>query len=276
MFGHDLGGTANHRVSDLDRERAAASLETLIANGVVRDETEITSRRQQIERASTIGELDLALAGLDHSSWRRHADVRASNADRDDALRRIDGHMRLGHLTEAEAKQRRHAIETSRTPEEIAANLVGLPQLDAKPARDMHRIGRDQRVDVLNKLDEALANDQIDASEYFAAKEQVTAARTKRELRAAFHGLTNPDDPVVRARTMAVHAGTRAGTAVVSGTRRVLQFLLFWTASIILLIIGVVTAITISKALGALLALVSTAMFLYSVKILLIGRNHSP
>lgn len=128
------------------------------------------------------------------SSWRKAklGDLRASDADRADAVRRLEMHKKLGHLTDVEEKHLVGLVKRSKTPNEIAKAFVGLPALPARPSGAERRISIEDRDKAIDLLQGARQEGRIGSDEYAAAREQVNSARTRSEIEAAFRGLETP------------------------------------------------------------------------------------
>jgi microcystin-dependent protein len=121
-------------------------------------------------------------------------DFRASNADREDALRRLEVHETMGHLDQADFPRLEAAVKFAATPNEIAKVFVdwGLPELPARSPSTERRVSSQDRVEAIGLLEKAYAEGRIEAHECAEAKEQVNEARTRSEIDAAFHGLSSP------------------------------------------------------------------------------------
>jgi Domain of unknown function (DUF1707) len=122
----------------------------------------------------------------------RSDQLRVSDADRMDAIRRLRAHEAMGHLQDVEASHRVEAAKTSSTPEEVAKFFVDLPALAARPPSIERRISTQDRQDAIFFLERAYSEGRIEAHECAAAKDQVDIARTRSEIDAAFHGLSTP------------------------------------------------------------------------------------
>jgi hypothetical protein len=204
------------RVSDLDRQRAAERAKQLAAEGFIRGDEELRLRLRKIQLALNRRELEVALDGLDAGADRlKGGELRASDADRRDALRRLDMHESLGHLSADEASARGDLVAASKTPADIARVFFDLPALPADSKSAERRISGSDREAALALLRQARAEERIDDAELAGSEAQVRSARTRSELNAAFRGLSTP------ARAAAAKTAsdvTRRGASV---TRRV-------------------------------------------------------
>lgn len=152
----------------------------------------------------------------------RGGDLRLSDADRADAVRRLRVHESMGHLRSEEASDRIAVVDASKTPDEIAKLFADLPALPARAPSIERRISTQDRQDAIGLLEKAYSEGRIEADECAAAKDQVHAARTRSEIDAAFHGLSSPTR-VAAAKTAAnVTKGTAGLTTrmVAEGGRR--------------------------------------------------------
>jgi len=124
----------------------------------------------------------------------KRGEFRASDADRADALRRLEVHESMGHLRADEASTLREALQASTTVSELAKVFVdaNLPELPARSPLTERRISTRERDEAVGMLEKACAEGQIEDAECAAAKEQVRVARTRSEIDAAFHGLATP------------------------------------------------------------------------------------
>lgn len=212
---------------------------------------------------------------LDRIEWLKgkgrtleRGELRASNADRKDAFRRIDVHESMGHMSEDEGLMLRTAVDASTTLNEIAKAFVdaSLPELPARSPSTERRVSAQDRDEAISLLWEAHAEGRIKAHEYAAAKHQVSVARTRSEIDAAFHGLSSPTR-VAAARTasnvtkqtthMVAEGGRRAGKAFRRGMFASGALMI----GIILLIAGVGAGALICFV-GAVLLFISAAVSL--------------
>ncbi len=138
---------------------------------------------------------------LDRIEWLKskgrtlgRGEFRASDADRRDAHRRIDLHETLGHLKESQGSTLRREVDAAPTLNGIAKVFVdaGLPELPARSPTTERRVSSQDRVEAIALLEKAYAEGRIETAECAAAKDQVSVARTRNEIDAAFHGLSSP------------------------------------------------------------------------------------
>lgn len=216
---------------------------------------------------------------LDRIEWARsqgrkleRGDFRSSDADREDAYRRLRVHQSMGHLNEVEIAKLSAAVKVAATPNEITKIFVdaGLPELPARSPSTERRVSTQARAEAIGLLEEAYAEGRIEAHECAAAKDQVSAARTRSEIDAAFHGLSSPSrvaaanaaGQTVELTTRAVgEAGRRAGRVFRHGVFAMGALLL----GIIFLIAGVGSA--------ALLCFVGFVVFLVLAGMSLVSRS---
>jgi DUF1707 SHOCT-like domain len=216
---------------------------------------------------------------LDRIEWLRakaskleRGEFRASDADREDAFRRLEVHEQMGHINNAELSMLSTAVEVAATPNEIAKVFVdaGLPELPARSPSTEHRVSSQDRAEAIGLLEKAYAEGRIEAGECADAKDQVSAARTRSEIDASFHGLSSPirvamaetasnvAAQTAKATTRVVgEGGRRVGKAFRHGVLSMGAFLI----GIILLISGAGTAALVFFVLAVVL-LVSAALSL--------------
>jgi Domain of unknown function (DUF1707) len=259
------------RVSDADRARALAQVDAMAAQGLIRDDDELKTRRQKISDALYAHEIQAALADLPKTL--KQTDLPASDADRQDAIRQVRLHESVGHLTSDEADKRIEIISTCRTRESIAAVLADLPDVGQREVP--HRISQRDRDEALKQIDEALLDGRITPDEHAAASAQVKQARTRPELNAAFSGLPNPT--IAAARRKAVDAGRTAaevsGRAVAEGGRRVSTAVARWIVAVVVAIVGIVTLILGQYLVGGVLLAIGVVIWLSSVAALFVSRR---
>lgn len=212
---------------------------------------------------------------LDRIEWMKgkgrtlqRGDFRASDADRKDAHRRIDVHQTMGHLDEDRASTLHQEVDSATTLNEIAKVFVdaGLPELPARSPSTERRVSSQERAEAISLLEEAYAEGRIETAECAAAKDQVSVARTRSEIDAAFHGLSSPTRVAVantasnvtkQTTHVVAEGGRRVGKAFRRGVFAVGAMML----GLILLIAGIGTAALICFV-GAVLLGVSAAVSL--------------
>lgn len=193
MFERAQRPSGDVRVSDLDRQRATARLEQLASEGIVRGDEELKLRLRKVRLAINQRQLEVAFEGLQAEVNKPKAgDLRASDADRKDAIRRLEAHGSLGHLSDDELSARVSLAEASKTSNEISRVFADLPALDASSRSAEPRISKREREEAISLLEEAHSDGRLDHDEHEAALARVHAARTRREIEAAFHGLSTP------------------------------------------------------------------------------------
>jgi len=200
----------------------------------------------------------------------RAGDLRVSGADRTDALRRLDVHAKMGHLSEGDARLRKSHVEASDTRSEIAKVFVDLPALPDRAPSIERRISQADRDAACDLLEKAHAEGRIEDGEYAAAKAQVRAARTRSELDAAFHGLRSPThDAALKTASEVTKKAAEATTRVVSeGGRRIGRSFRYGVLTIGALMLGTILLIAGVGApalvcfLGAVFFFVSAAISL--------------
>ena len=198
--------------------------------------------------------------------------LRLSDADRTDAVRRLQAHESMGHLQGEEAADRIAVVDASTTPEEIAKLFADLPALTARPPSIERRVSSQDREDAILLLEKAYSEGRIEAGECVAAKDRVHAARTRSEIDAAFHGLSTPSRVAVGQKASSAtkqtadlgsrvlaEGGRRAGKAFRRGVLGVGAVML----GIILLIAGL-GLVALVCFVGAVVLFVSAAISLAS------------
>jgi uncharacterized protein DUF1707 len=277
MFERTQRPSADARVSDIDRQRAAARLEQLAAEGVIRGDEELKLRLRKTRLAISRAQLDIAFEGLEAKDPKlKGGDLRASNADRRDAIRRLEAHNSLGHLSDDECSARVALVRASKTPNEIAKVFTDLPELAANSASSERRISIRERDEAIDLLEDARLNGQLDEDEHAAAKAQVLAARTRGEIDVAFHGISTPS------RAAAVRTASHAtkqtvevtSHVVVEGGRRLGKAFLRGLLSIGMLMIGLILLIA-GIGIAALICFVASVLLFVGAGAALVTSQRS-
>ena len=178
----DLKRSGDGRISDLDRQRAADRVKQLAAEGFIRGDDELKLRLRKIH-GNHRRELEVAFEGLNAGADRlRGGGLRASDADRSDALRCLGMHESSGHLSADEATARRDLVAALKTPDDIARAFFYLPALPADSQQVERRISNRDREEARELLGEAHAEGRIDDAELVSAEALVGSARTRNEL----------------------------------------------------------------------------------------------
>jgi hypothetical protein len=205
-------------------------------------------------------------------------EFRASDADRVDAFRRLEVHKSMGHLDEAEVSTLREAVEASATLNEIAKVFVdaGLPELPARSPSTERRISAQDRDEAIGLLEKAYAEGRIETGECAAAKDQVSVARTRTEIDAAFHGLSSPTR-VAAAKTAsgATKQTAKLTTHVVAeGGRRAGKAFRRGVFAVGALMIGIILAVA-GIGTGALICFVGAVLLFVSAAVSLVTSQAS-
>jgi uncharacterized protein DUF1707 len=198
--------------------------------------------------------------------------LRLSNADRADAIRRLQAHEAMGHLQSAEASHRIKTVEESTSPAEVTQLFVDLPPLTVRPPSIERRISTQDRDEAVLFLEKAFSEGRLTADECAEAKDRVDGARTRSEIDSAFHGLSTPTRAAMAEKAsgaakqaadlgsqVLAESGRRAGKAIRRGVLAVGALMI----GIILLIAGVGVG-ALAFCLGAVVLLASAAMSLFS------------
>lgn len=273
MFARIRKPSGDARVSDLDRQRATARAEQLAAEGFIRGDEELKLRLRKIRLAVNQRQLDAALIGLEAGDRElKSGDLRASRADREDAIRRLEMHRSMGHLNEDEMSARIELLDASRTPKDIAKVLVDLPPLAAGSPPEERRISTQDRDQAIDLLEESRREGRITAGEHEAAKAQVRAARTRSEINAAFHGLSSPTR--VAAAKTASNMTKQTTRLVAEGGRRARKSFQRALLAVAALMIGVILVIA-GMGIGALICFVGAVLLFVSAATSLVTSRSS-
>lgn len=216
---------------------------------------------------------------LDRIEWLKgkgrtleRGEFRASNADREDAFRRIEVHETMGHLDKREAWALQMAVKAAPTLNDIAKVFVdaGLPELPARSPSTERRVSSQERAEAISLLEKAYAEGRIETAECAVAKDQVSVARTRSEVDAAFHGLSSPTRVAVANTASSVtkqttHVVAEGGRRVGKAFRRGVFAAGAMMLGIILLIAGIGTAALLCFV-GAVLLGVSAAVSLVTAQ----------
>lgn len=272
--GRRQGGS--DRVRDLDRDRGLAWIEALAADGTIRGDEEKKIRVRRVRAAVTRDDLDAALAGLPPIVSRLKAgDLRASNDDRGDAVRRLRAHEAYGHLDAAEADHRAELVSESRTLNEITTVFVDLPELQSAERSVARRVTDDERLAAIQTLDTAQINGQLTDDEHSAKIAMVDAARTRTEIRAALRGIKDPFAVAAKTRAseIAAAAGGHATRGVAEGARRVRAALPRLVVAIASIPLAVIVGVTAGLVPAMICLGVGVLLFMSAVRLLFRRRR---
>ncbi|HEX4465308.1 MAG TPA: DUF1707 domain-containing protein [Solirubrobacterales bacterium] len=265
------------RVSDLDRERATARAKQLAAEGFIRGDDELQLRLRKIRLAINRQQLEASLVGLDSGNRQlSDGDLRASAADRDDAIRRLKMHCSLGNLSADEELARVGLVEASKTLNDITKVFVDLPALAVSAPSTERRISRQDRDEAVDLLKKASDEGRITGGEYKTAEAQILVARTRSEINAAFRGLSSPAQTAAVKTASNVTKQTAEFTTriVAEGGRRARKAFLRGVFAVGALIIGVILVIA-GIGIAALICFLSAVLLFVSAATALVSSRTS-
>ena len=241
--------SGSDRVSELDRQRALADIENFASQGIIRGDEERRLRERKVRLALTRDQLDAALIDLPGGKKKAPSkgDLRASDAERQEAVRRIGLYETQGYLDQAAAATRVKLVEASITSNEIAAVFVDLPVLGTKSPLPEERISAADRLEASELLKTAWLQDRITKEELDMTLHLIDSARGRAEIDEAMFGLTKlkRELAVDHAAQVAKDAVTATGRTIKAGSRRVVSAILRGALAFALLIAGIIAAITI-------------------------------
>ena len=221
---------------------------------------------------------------LDRVEWlkargrrRERGEFRASDADREDAYRRLEVHQTMGHIDEEARLRIRAAVEVAETPNEITKIFVdeGLPELPARSPSTEHRVSAQDRAAAIGLLEKAFAESRITADECAEATDRVSKARTRSEVDAAFHGLSTPSRVAVEkaAANVAEKTAKLSTRALGEGGRRAQKAFLHGVLAVGALMIGVIFLIAGVGTVALISFLGSVALFVSAARALVTSQS---
>ncbi len=249
--------------------RVLGLIEECHAEGYLNDE-ERELAESQVRMSVDQQGLDIVLARLPDRQ-RDGSDKgarRATEAEREDAVRRLEMHVAQGAITRDEGKNRIRQVEKSKTPQDISEAFYDLGTLDGD--RSERRASGQQRDDAIRQLNVHLAEERLTVDEHRRAVDQVRRARNQTEINAAFRGLRSPR--VTAASEKTKKAGALARSAAGEGGRRAKQAITRFALAVAALIIAVPVAIIGGGAVGAAVCvIIAIGLGFAAVRALVVG-----
>jgi hypothetical protein len=271
-------------ISDLDRRRVLDLIAECRAEGYL-DASQQELAETQVQTAVDQNELDAVLESLP-SRARDGSDQgnrRATDAEREDAIRRLKLYTLQGAITPDEQDRRTVRARMSSTPNEIAQLFSDLGSLDSdKTSRGERLASQQQRDEGIRQLKSHLAEGRLTEAEHRRAVEQVSTARNQIEIDAAFRGLKSPrvttmhdsaSDKAVKAGALAADAA-RVGTKIaVEGSGRATRALMCFAFAIAALLMAIIVGVAGGGIAGAAVcAAVAVGFLVAATRALLIGK----
>jgi Domain of unknown function (DUF1707). len=277
--------TQSLKISDLDRQRVLDLIVECRAEGYL-DASEQEIAETQARTAVDRQELDAVLESLPKRA-RDGSDKgnrRATKAEREDAIRRLEMYEMHGAISTDERDRRITRVDMSHTPNEIAELFHDLGVLDAdKVARGERLASKQQRDEATRQLNIHLAEERLNVDEHRRAVEQVSSARNQVEIDAAFRGLKPPRITAIQDSTSekAKKAGAlatgaaRVGTkAAIEGGRRAGRALMRFVLAIAALLIAIIVGVAGGGLAGAAAcAAVAVVLFVAAIPVLIVGKS---
>ncbi|MEU4520088.1 DUF1707 domain-containing protein [Amycolatopsis sp. NPDC024027] len=168
------------RISAADRERALVRLAGALTDGRL-PAPDYADAEELLNRAVTYADVDAVVGTLD---------AKASHAERDQAIARIEAAVAGGLLDPAEQHDRVAAVRRAATDAQLAALVADLPA-GAGPARSP-RASHADREAVVAQLHEAVEAGVLDLPEFDERVRAVYAARLRDELTRLVADLPEP------------------------------------------------------------------------------------
>ncbi|MDX3188274.1 DUF1707 domain-containing protein [Streptomyces sp. MN03-5084-2B] len=158
------------RISTADRERALVRLADALTDGRL-SASAYAEAEELVQRAVTYADLDAVVGNLD---------AKASHAERDQAVARIEAAVAGGFLDPAEQHDRLAAVRRATTDAQLAALVADLPtDTDAERSPRVSHVDREA---VAAQLHGAVEAGLLDLSEFDERVRAVYAARLRDEL----------------------------------------------------------------------------------------------
>jgi hypothetical protein len=224
-------------ISDRDRDLAIHQLTEFHERGFL-DEIELEHRVEHVKLAQAAHEIEPWLVDL-RGGGRGRGELRASEDDRAAAVRRLDLHREAGQLTDVEHERRVALVSRAGTPAEIGQALTELPPLRPQRKRPSERLAPDsERGSAVGRLNRALAEGRLTIDEHRRRVDIARSARTRNEIKAAFHGLD-----VVNLQKHVTAAG-KIGTGVATGGKRILGGVIVFAWAVISALVVIVWLLT--------------------------------
>ncbi|MGV9366374.1 DUF1707 domain-containing protein [Amycolatopsis sp. NPDC003731] len=204
------------RISTADREQALVRLAGALTDGRL-EARAYADAEQLLNRAVTYADVDAVVGNLD---------AKASLAERDQAVARVEAAVAAGLLDPAEQHDRVAAIRRATTDAQLAALVADLPA-GAGPARSPRASHADREAAVA-QLQEAVDAGVLDLREFDERVRAVYAARLHDELARLLADLPQPPPPpaavppaspaaVPRQKPPSVRAGVTAAVVAAVG-----------------------------------------------------------
>lgn len=169
------------RVSAMDREQALVRLAEALADGRI-EATEYAGAEDLLRRAVTYADVDAVVGNLD---------ARASVAEREQAVERIEAAVAEGLLDPAERHGRIEAARKATTDAQLSALVAGLTTNTRSPALPARASNADREA-VAARLHDALEAGFLDLTEFDERVRAVYAARLSSELTRLVADLPEP------------------------------------------------------------------------------------
>jgi uncharacterized protein DUF1707/WD40 domain-containing protein len=175
------------RISTADRERALVLLAGALTDGRIQAAA-YGNAEELLHRAVTYADVDAVVGNLD---------ARASLAERDQAVARVEAAVAGGLLDPAEQRDRVAAVRRATTDAQLAALVADLPTGAA--TRPSPRASNADREAVAGQLHDAVEAGLLDLAEFDERVRAVYAARLRDELTRVVADLPDPVAPAAPA-----------------------------------------------------------------------------
>jgi hypothetical protein len=172
------------RVSTADREAALVRLADALTDGRVEADAYVDAE-ELLHRAVTYADIDAVVGNLD---------ARASVAERDQAIARIEAAVVGGQLEPAERDARVAAVRRATTDAQLAALVADLSSDTWSPGAPL-RASNDDRQATVARLQDAVEAGLLDVTEFDERVRAVYAARLRDELARLLADLPEPAAP---------------------------------------------------------------------------------
>jgi hypothetical protein len=252
-------------ISGHDREVALLQLQEAREAGYITGQEDFDFRTTAIADATVESHLRMALSGLPETSPARDG-LRASQAQRDAAARKLAIHHQQGRLSDAEYERRRLLVENhSVSPRQIARSLEGLPPIKpARSKRDERLTSDTERDQAIGRLNGFVADGTLTIDEHRERVDAVRNARSRDEIAAAFDDLLRHD--YQKLADEARHKAKVAGTQVFGVAAAALRGIAVAIWAVLSVVIGITWLVS---GIGPVVPLLLLGLLLFLLRILL-------
>lgn len=235
-------------ISDLDRQRVLDLVAERRAEGYL-DDSEREVAEMEVRAAVDRQGLNAVVGRVPkrRRSGSDKGDRRATDAERQDAIRKLEMYVAQGAVSSEEGARRIARVKMSVTPNDIDELFYDLGSLDANHAERL--VSNHQRDEAVALLNAHLAEGRLTIDEHRHAVDQVRKARSQSEIDAAFRGLRSPRMTMTVERAKGARAlATRAAG---EGSRRAKRAVMRFAFAVAALLVAIPVGISGGGVVGA-------------------------